>query len=235
MGINALCEKIVMLFASYNNKDVVRNKYEKKVVKILSYFGIYRMVDGYCDFSIFKKQKSIFISGSLESPKYFDHIRDNILDEFTPKFPVKEENLDLYNHICKTNSVCISVRRGDFLSKAFADKHFVCNGDYFKRAIEKMNEIIEKPSFIIFSDDINWCKNEFKYLKNARFESGKDPVWEKLRLMYSCKHFIISNSTFSWWSQYLSRNTKKVVMAPKKWKNFGCYGDIYEKNWILLD
>lgn len=55
--------------------------------------------------------------------------------------------------------------------------------------------------------------------------------------MYLCKHYIISNSTFSWWAQYLSRNENKVVIAPSKWFNegYGIEPDLYDKEWILIN
>ena len=51
------------------------------------------------------------------------------------------------------------------------------------------------------------------------YESGNDPVWEKLRLMSACKHFVISNSSFSWWGAYLSNNNDKLIIAPDRWYN----------------
>ena len=54
--------------------------------------------------------------------------------------------------------------------------------------------------------------------------------------MSACKHFVISNSTFSWWAQYLSRNQDKVVVAPSRWRNGSYTQDIYlDSGWLLYD
>lgn len=227
-------EKIIERMSSTENFERNRNTFEKKFANFLEKFGICRMVDGYYDFKL-PKRKKYFFSGGFESSKYFEEIREEILKDFTPKYGKVEKNKSLYIEIENTNSVCISIRRGDFLDECNIKKHFVCNEGYFKRAVEIMKQKVENPKFIVFSDDIQWCKENLTFPNGTLFESGEDPVWEKLRLMYSCKNFIISNSTFSWWAQYLSRNKEKVVIAPNKWKNSGVYQDIYEKDWILID
>ena len=165
------------------------------------------------------KTKNVFCYGKYENPEYFDEIRPIILKEFTPRIPPLERNKQLYSIIESTNSVCISIRRGDFLSNRFKDRFLVCDKEYFLKAMEAAKKCISNPTFIFFSDDIDWVRKNIHCDVPCYYESGDDPVWEKLRLMYSCKHFIISNSTFSWWVQYLSRNEDKIVFAPERWSN----------------
>lgn len=193
--------------------------------------GLYLTLYGpnYCRIQhSFSKDK--FVYGRFEDIRYFDEIRNLLLDEIQPIESEISQNKYLYD-ILKSDkqTVCISIRRGDYVSNvAFEKKFNICNKDYFKKAVKYIQENIPDSVFIVFSDDIEWCKNNIDFIENEKcyFESGKDPVWEKLRLMYMCKHFIISNSTFSWWAQYLSRNKDKIVISPSFWfKNDG--GDKY--------
>ena len=196
---------------NYYNKNI---KLQKMWQKILNKFGTYHYLFGYYDFGNFKSNNKIF-GGYFESNKYFDNIRTQLLNEFTPKEPELEHNKKLYDIIKNTNSVCVTIRRGDFLNENNKKRFYICTPKYFEDAIEYMNKIIDNPQYVIFSDDIEWCKTNMKFPKDTVYEKGDDPVWEKLRLMYLCKNLIISNSTFSWWEQYLSINDRKIVIASQ--------------------
>lgn len=225
--------KIIKIFSNVSNYEKNKEKFEKKLQKFYNKKGLYLYTYGYYDFKKSNNKNKLFV-GYYESSKYFNCIKEKIIKEFTPKKERLEKNEKLYNIIENTNSVCISIRRGDFLSKEHKKDCFVCDNQYFENAIKEIENHIKNPKYIVFSDDIEWVKKNMKFIKNCEYEDGTDPVWEKLRLMYSCKHFIISNSTFSWWAQYLSRNDNKIVIAPKKWRNNNYNNDIYEENWILV-
>jgi hypothetical protein len=161
-------------------------------------------------------ENNIFIGGQHQNRKYFDHIRETLMKEFTPKCPPLECNKTLYEVINNTNSVCVAVRRGDFLDEENKRNFYVCDEKYFNDALGIIKKKIDNPTFIFFSNDIEWVKTKFK-VNNAYYEPSLNPVWETFRMMYSCKHFIISNSTLHWWAQYLSRNPNKIVVSPDRW------------------
>lgn len=230
--IEVFLEKLIK---DKTKKEIIEHKIQKKVAPVLAKHGVCYLSKGFYNFKLDKvEKKDVYFAGFFESDKYFNNIRNEILEEFTPKNERLEKNKKLYEAIENTNSVCVTIRRGDFLSEEFVKEHYVCTKEYFYRAIKLIKEKVENPKFFIFSDDIEWCKSNMTFPKDTIFETGDDPIWEKLRLMYSCKHFIISNSTFSWWAQYLSRNNEKIVIAPNKWKNEGYNDEIFEENWIKI-
>lgn len=221
-----------------NIADRCSYKFEKNMQPLLNKLGIYYMIHGYCKFTPSKVKNKIFY-GNYESSKYFDNIRDLILKMYTPRENIAEDKKDIYKKIDENNSVCITIRRGDFIDDKFKNIHYICNEDYFYKAIEKIKQKVDKPLFVVFSDDIDWVKSNMKFPPDTIYETGKDSLGEKIREMYSCKHFIISNSTFSWWAQYLSRNPNKVVIAPNIWKKVSYKKDcstmdIYQENWIRI-
>ncbi len=209
-------------------------EYEKKWHKQLEQNGIYWFRRGGWSLQRSDSQNK-FVSGCFEDPIYFDSIRDTLLTEFTPKHSLLEKNKKMMQDIRKTNSVCLSVRRGDFESNAEVKKlQSVCDRQYFETAIETIKKNIDNPVFFMFSDDIEWVKNNIHTGCTTYYEDGTDPVWEKLRLMSACKHFIISNSTFSWWTQYLSTNDNKIVVSPNRWFNNDYISPLIGKDWIKI-
>lgn len=209
--------------------------YQAKWENILSKMGIYWYRNG-----MHKIQKSNqdnkFISGNFEASSYFKDIRKELLQEFRPKHLPLEKNYKLYNKILKTNSICLSVRRGDFeTNEKFKNLHSVCNKEYFMKAIMKIKELVENPVFFFFSDDIQWVTENIETGCETYHEDGDDPVWEKLRMMSMCKHFIISNSTFSWWAQYLADNEEKIVVSPSRWFNNDYKSPLIEDSFIKIE
>lgn len=228
--------KIIKTIKIKINKTMTYNDYkvmERIWHKVLNRNGLYYYMPTNLNFYK-SKNKNIIFWGSFEDLKLFDNNKEDILKMYSPLENKLEKNKDLYTIIKNTNSVCITIRRGDFLEKENKRNFFICDSNYFYSAIKKMNSLIKNPQYIVFSDDINWCKENMKFPPNTLYESGDDPIWEKIRLMYSCKNFIISNSTFSWWAQYLSTNEDKKVIAPSKWNNFEYSDPIYDKKWILI-
>lgn len=219
--------------------DRITYKFEKCIQPFLNKFGVFYMIHGYCNFNKTNAKNKIFY-GNFESPKYFDEIKDEIKKMYTPRLPLLDSNRNMYLRIKNENSVCITIRRGDFIENDELKKvHYVCDSSFFYEAIDIIKKKVSNPTFVVFSDDIPWVKEHMNFGKKALYETGNDTLFEKMRLMSGCKNFIISNSTFSFWAQYLSKNDNKVVVAPKKWKNIAYKKDtkkldIYEDFWIRI-
>lgn len=159
---------------------------------------------------------NVDLVGYFQSYKYFKHIEEKIRRDFT----FTSSMLEI---IPQKNTLSIHVRRSDYLS--FPDHHPVLGEDYYRAALDSIGSFSEA---IVFSDDIEWCKN-IPLFKQFSFSLG-DP-YSDLKLMSRCENHIIANSSFSWWGAWLSRSDN--VIAPKQW--FGPALSNYDVSGYYLD
>ena len=101
----------------------------------------------------------------------------------------------------------------------------------------RISSKLKNPHFFVFSDDIDQAKENLKIDGLITFVdiNGIKKGYEDLRLMKNCKHFIIANSSFSWWGAWLSDYRNKIICAPKKWFVKKDEGDIVPKRWIKVE
>ena len=91
------------------------------------------------------------------------------------------------------------------------------------------------PVFYVSSNDQNWVKNNIDFSgSEVIYEKSDELAHNKLEIMKACRHFIISNSTFSWWAQYLGEYDNKIVISPTKWYNNKFESPLIDKDWICL-
>lgn len=160
---------------------------------------------------IFNIKDDTNLSGYFQSYKYFDKYREEIIEEFTPKRDTGWVGKDKYDGL-----ISLHVRRGDYVGHPGFP---TIDQTYIIKALKEVE--FANHRLVIFSDDINWCKQMFANDERITFFSNTndttvDAVTE-LWLMSQCDHNIISNSSYSWWAAYLNANPNKKVIAPKKW------------------
>lgn len=203
---------------------------------LLNRAGIYWIREGVNKIYCVGGDKTSIVTGPCETSLIYE-IQDILQDELVPKNDILPKNLELYKEISSTESVCVSVRRGDFFNAKNQKSFGVCTEQYYIEAKKVLDERLkdkDNVQFFVFSDDIEWCRKNLQ-LGDVIYVSQDMPVYETLRLMYSCKHFIVSNSTFSWWGQFLSRNKNKIVVSPARWNNDGYKSLLIGDDWILID
>lgn len=177
-------------------------------------------------------KQPVNLLGYYQSEKYFQHCINDIKYYFEPENFLFEKINDKYSKILNDDTCSIHIRRGDYIG---SNTHEVCNLEYYKKCIELMIPYTHK--FIIFSDDINWCRNEFIDVQNIEFIEGNNPI-EDLFTMSMCKNHIISNSSFSWWGSWLNNNPNKITYVPSKWfadtSSIKKYETIFRKDMIRI-
>lgn len=132
------------------------------------------------------------------------------------------------------DSVALHVRRGDYVSEPHTQKfHGNLSMEYYNTGIELIRQKYPNAKFFIFSDDTQWCKENFSEHTVVDGTNHIDDLW----LMSLCQHAIIANSAFSWWGAWLGdEKPERIVIAPEKWFNNPDQPsrDIVPERWIKL-
>jgi hypothetical protein len=187
------------------------------------------------DADVFKQDEKSFY-GTWQCLEYFRECTDAVRRQFVFKEPVDVANKTVIEKIKNTNAVSIHIRRGDYLSSHWQSSvHVIKDIAYYKRAVKLIEEKITAPAYFIFSDDLQWVKQNLQ-LDNCTYvehNTGKNSFID-MYLMSLCKHNIIANSSFSWWGAWLNSNTSKIVIMPQKWMNNNTCEGIFPEEWIKL-
>lgn len=223
------CHTPAQGFTSDKYKETIFKNVKDKPLSTIKFSGIY--TEPKFSYTELPKQNNIILNGYFQSDKYFSKYRNEIINLFTiPEEILDKVELYLSSEVSEHDTITsVHVRRGDYMN--LTDFHSPCSIEYYKKAIDK----IGNGHFVFISDDIEWCKENFKG-DNIHYSPFIDEI-EDLALMSICDNQIIANSSFSWWGSYLCDFEDKIVIAPKKW--FGPKGpqdtqDIIPTKWIKL-
>jgi hypothetical protein len=173
--------------------------------------------------------------GYFQSSKYF-HKPELIRSKLQKPRSLSPEAMAMAERIAKTNnSVSIHVRRGDNLHPASQENHGdLAQTDYYDKAIQYVRDRVPDPTFFIFSDEAEWCEQNFR--PNPSIVVLHQQPEEDIYLISKCRHGVTANSTFSWWGNWLNPNTDRIVIAPKRWfvTPLRDSRDICPDRWVLI-
>ena len=152
-----------------------------------------------------------YIEGYFSTDRFFIDKKPELLKALTFKNEACEQVKVIADRI-NEQTVAFSIRRGDFLGN---DLHNICSVEYFQRAISKVKESVKTPNLLIFSDEIDWIRENLNFDVPHTFVEGVEDHMDHMRLMSLCQNHIIPNSTFSWWGAWLAQ--PELVVAPDLW------------------
>lgn len=162
----------------------------------------------------YAKAKELGTDFYFQDPKYFEKYANEIKMMFGD---ITWQGIDMID------LVSLHVRRGDYVGNSFYID--LTQTDYYQKAMAEFPH----RKFLIFSDDIEWCKQQ-EIFKGCEFSAGRSEL-EDLNLMMRCDGHIVANSTFSWWGAWLG---KGKVIAPKAWYADGVERTKCPETWIRV-
>lgn len=212
--------------------DSILQAYQSHLVNDDGYDAAFREPSfRYTEIPEFQAQR-LSVYGYYQSSKYFPTTFQEFKNSLV--LPSFHSSLQFQDDIKDKQIVIVHARRGDYLNAI--SFHGITSDEYYQNALKVIKEKVKNPIFVLMSDDEKFWE------MNTVFKEENVLVWREtdelktLSMMTKGNHFILANSSFSWWGAMLS-DRKGLVIAPKSW--FGQNGprdtdDIYEPEWIRI-
>ena len=163
----------------------------------------------------------IYLDGLFQHPAHFAQYELNLKSELQFRSPLPKHIQNEVERLARMPSVCIQVRRSDFLENpAVSAVHHCCEARYYEIAWKRVKSYVPEAQGYIFTDDLAWAKENFRSWSGVEIIG---PEWDgpnylhKFALMRSCRHFIIANSTYGWWAAWLGATAGSRVVLPQRW------------------
>ncbi len=164
----------------------------------------------------FNVKGTVYLDGYWQSEGYFKDVEQTIRDDLLITPPGDETNCVMAKRINSCNAVAVHVRW--FESPQAENHHHNIGSPYYTKAIQEIRDRVTRSHFFLFSDEPEAAMRALELPQDeatcVSHNKGDENAYADLWLMSQCKHFIIANSTFSWWGAWLSPHEEKVVIAP---------------------
>lgn len=231
---NAL--KVLMIRREQKGGMMAQNwqPFEARMAPLLNALGLHFVTDGYVPC---RRKKGLHFPpdllawGYFQSEAYFAGQKDIIRAELRPvNAPDPDRAAAIGAAECP---VCLHLRRGDYQNPENAALQ-VCTPAYYARCCALVREQWPEATLFVFSDDILWAQDHLDTAGLPAVYLTPGSAAGDLALMQLCRHFILSNSTYSWWAQYLGDAPDKQVYAPDRWYANGKESALYLPGWTLV-
>lgn len=186
--------------------------------------------------SLFCRQ-NLYLMGYWQSYRYFESIRTTLQSEIMPQAQLEPHYQAYLEQIQRGNAALVHVRRGDYVHLASAAKvHGFLGLDYYQRGMDMLLAHNPNLRFFVFSDDLAWAHENLPHQNRITFISSlerSDAVIQELGLMTHCDHFLIANSSLSWWAAWLTKTVNSPVFCPRQWTTDSsiAWDDLLPPHW----
>lgn len=181
---------------------------------------------------LFESKNSILLVGYWQSENHFPNMKSELIKLLNlahPYIHIPSSVFITYPQLHDLKNTClIAVRRGDYCKRP--EIHYPCGMTYYNKA---MTYFPKDTKYFIVSDDIEWCKSQFKGDIFTFLDIPNDLTCFYVGMLFP--NYIISNSSFYWWITYFSIHPHPTIIAPDKWVREANYMSIYRSEMVVLE